>query len=102
MKTISDRGFLPSPKDIKFVLTVPTIWNDRSKQLMREAAILCMRFCIHFFFKKAGSDKLQLTLALEPEAASIYCQRESLEKLRINHEQSKLTKPKTRYLVADI
>ena len=54
-----------------------------------------MRFCIHFF-KTAGIDKPQLTLALEPE--SIYCQRES----RINHEQSKLTKPKTRYLVGDI
>ena len=41
-------------------------------------------------------------MALEPEAASIYCQRESLEKLRINQDQSKLTKPNTRYLVADI
>ena len=44
----------------------------------------------------------QLEIALEPEAASIYCQRESLEKLRINYEQSKLTNPKTRYLIADI
>ena len=41
-------------------------------------------------------------MALEPEAASIYCQRESLEKLRFNQDQSKLTKPNTRYLVADI
>nr|XP_022309539.1 heat shock 70 kDa protein 12A-like isoform X2 [Crassostrea virginica] len=90
LKTINDRGFTPKREDIKFVLTVPAIWNDISKQFMRTAAI------------KAGIEKSQLTLALEPEAASIYCQRESLEKLRIGQQQSKLTKPKTRYLLADI
>ena len=37
--TIDDRGFLPNTKDIKFILTVPAIWNDRSKEFMREAAI---------------------------------------------------------------
>ena len=57
---------------------------------------------IYALFYKAGIDKIQLTLALEPEAASIYCQRESLEKLRLTQEQSKLTNPKTRYLIADI
>ena len=40
-------------------------------------------------------------MALEPEAASIYCQRESAEKLSFG-QQKKLTKPGTRYLVADI
>ena len=30
--------------DIKWVLTVPAIWNDQSKQFMREAAekVLCL------------------------------------------------------------
>nr|XP_022310846.1 heat shock 70 kDa protein 12A-like isoform X2 [Crassostrea virginica] len=70
LKTICDRGFLRSPKDVKFVLTVPAIWNDRSKHFMRAAAV------------QAGIDDSQLTLALEPEAASIYCQRESLENMR--------------------
>ena len=39
LKTIGDRGFLRSPNDVKFVLTVPAIWNDRSKQFMRAAAV---------------------------------------------------------------
>ena len=39
LKTIGDRGFLQSSNNIKFVLTVPAIWNDRSKQFMREAAV---------------------------------------------------------------
>ena len=39
LKTINDRGFTPKREDIKFVLTVPAIWNDISKQFMRTAAI---------------------------------------------------------------
>ncbi|XP_060585136.1 heat shock 70 kDa protein 12B-like [Ruditapes philippinarum] len=49
------------PTDIGWVLTVPAIWSDASKQFMREAAI------------KAGIYNDQLRVALEPEAASIYC-----------------------------
>ncbi|XP_069110662.1 heat shock 70 kDa protein 12A-like [Argopecten irradians] len=47
--------------DIHWVLTVPAIWSDAAKQFMREAA------------KQAGIHDKQLTLALEPEAAAIYC-----------------------------
>ncbi|XP_033749127.1 heat shock 70 kDa protein 12B-like [Pecten maximus] len=50
-----------SEKDITWVLTVPAIWNEPAKQFMREAAI------------KTGIDKDKLMLALEPEAAAIYC-----------------------------
>ncbi|KAK3577080.1 hypothetical protein CHS0354_037109 [Potamilus streckersoni] len=50
-------------EDIHWVLTVPAIWNDSSKQFMREAA------------SKAGISNDLLTLALEPEAASIYCMK---------------------------
>ena len=39
LKTINDRGFFPKPENIKFVLTVPAIWNDISKQFMRIAAM---------------------------------------------------------------
>ncbi|XP_033731577.1 heat shock 70 kDa protein 12A-like [Pecten maximus] len=49
--------------DIHWVLTVPAIWNFKAKQFMREAA------------HKAGIDDNQLTLALEPEAASLYCRK---------------------------
>lgn len=47
--------------DVTWVLTVPAIWNDSSKQFMREAA------------KKAGICDQMLIIALEPEAASLYC-----------------------------
>ncbi|XP_069123377.1 heat shock 70 kDa protein 12A-like [Argopecten irradians] len=50
-----------SEKDITWVLTVPAIWNEPAKQFMREAAV------------KAGIDKDKLMLALEPEAAALYC-----------------------------
>ncbi|XP_062613904.1 heat shock 70 kDa protein 12A-like [Saccostrea cucullata] len=48
--------------DIDFILTVPAIWGDKAKMFMREAAL------------KAGIKKDRLIIALEPEAASIYCQ----------------------------
>ncbi|XP_060588401.1 heat shock 70 kDa protein 12A-like [Ruditapes philippinarum] len=50
--------------DIRWVLTVPAIWNDLSKKFMREAAA------------NAGIPDHMLLLALEPEAASLYCKRE--------------------------
>ncbi|XP_060582170.1 heat shock 70 kDa protein 12B-like isoform X2 [Ruditapes philippinarum] len=47
--------------DIHWVLTVPAIWTDGSKQFMREAAIM------------TGIQSKRLTIALEPEAASMFC-----------------------------
>ncbi|XP_052229233.1 heat shock 70 kDa protein 12A-like [Dreissena polymorpha] len=47
--------------DIHWVLTVPAIWNEHAKQFIRTAA------------REAGIKMGQLSLALEPEAASIYC-----------------------------
>ena len=51
-------------EDIKWVLTVPAIWEEKSKQIMINASI------------KAGlikkDDDKSLFLALEPEAASFY------------------------------
>ena len=51
-------------KDIKWVLTVPAIWEEKSKQIMINASI------------KAGlineNDDKSLFLALEPEVAGIY------------------------------
>ncbi|XP_056013068.1 heat shock 70 kDa protein 12A-like isoform X2 [Ostrea edulis] len=54
-------------RDIDYVLTVPAIRGDAAKMFMREAAV------------KAGIPRDQLTIALEPEAASIYCQYMYLE-----------------------
>ncbi|KAL3871021.1 hypothetical protein ACJMK2_039045 [Sinanodonta woodiana] len=46
---------------IRWVLTVPAIWDESAKQFMRKAAV------------EAGIPNEQLTLALEPEVASLYC-----------------------------
>ena len=46
-----------SKKDIKWVVTVPAIWNEHAKQLMKNCAI------------KAGMD--DILISLEPEAASL-------------------------------
>ncbi|XP_062619390.1 heat shock 70 kDa protein 12B-like [Saccostrea cucullata] len=89
LKTMRDRGVETRQTDIKFVLTIPSIWNDRSKEFMRTAAV------------EAGIRNDSLVLALEPEAASVYCQRVPLENLK--HGTGKtISVPGTRYLVADI
>ncbi|XP_052235934.1 heat shock 70 kDa protein 12A-like isoform X4 [Dreissena polymorpha] len=49
------------PDEIHWVLTVPAIWNDQAKHFMRLAA------------QEAEMSPEQLTLAFEPEAASIFC-----------------------------
>ncbi|KAL5012666.1 hypothetical protein ScPMuIL_011217 [Solemya velum] len=54
--------------DIHWVITVPAIWNDAAKQFMREAAI------------RAGIEDNHITLALEPEVASIYCKMLPLQR----------------------
>ncbi|XP_064603037.1 heat shock 70 kDa protein 12A-like isoform X2 [Liolophura sinensis] len=48
--------------EIQYVITVPAIWDEDAKQFMRKAAV------------QAGIPSEQVTLALEPEAASIFCQ----------------------------
>ncbi|XP_052795788.1 heat shock 70 kDa protein 12A-like [Mya arenaria] len=48
-------------KDIHWILTVPAIWSDRAKVFMRTAAV------------NAGIPEDMLSLALEPEAASLDC-----------------------------
>ncbi|VDI02851.1 Hypothetical predicted protein [Mytilus galloprovincialis] len=48
--------------DTNWILTVPAIWSDTAKLFMRKGA------------EMAGIAEDKLTLALEPEAASIYCQ----------------------------
>ena len=39
LKPLNSRGVLSNQENVKFVLTVPAIWSDRSKQFMRVAAI---------------------------------------------------------------
>ncbi|XP_078317808.1 heat shock 70 kDa protein 12A-like [Crassostrea virginica] len=77
--------------DVEFVITVPAIWDDRSKQFMREAA------------KGAGIDSSPITIALEPEAASIHCQYIPASDLNLSLSKylGELAVG-TKYLIADL
>lgn len=73
---------------IHWVLTIPAIWDDPAKQFMREAA------------KRANIPSENLTMALEPEAASIYCKHLSLEKGE-DQKSFSVFQEGSRYLVLD-
>lgn len=79
-------------EDIHYVLTVPAIWDDSAKQFMREAAV------------KAGITEKQLSIALEPETASIYCQHLQLTRQTDKGGASFLgvAETGTRFMVVDL
>uniref|UniRef100_A0AAU0MTL2 Heat shock protein family A member 12 variant X11 n=1 Tax=Urechis unicinctus TaxID=6432 RepID=A0AAU0MTL2_UREUN len=78
---------------IRWVLTVPAIWTDGAKQFMRQAAV------------QAGlveeTDSGNLILALEPEAASLCCQKLPLAKFAMRGDSSVKLSTGTKYLVLD-
>ncbi|KAK3587875.1 hypothetical protein CHS0354_019764 [Potamilus streckersoni] len=78
------KGITVNMKDILWVVTVPAIWSDSAKQLMREAA------------NRAGILNEDLILALEPEAASIWCKEDPGMNLQ-NYFQ-----PGRKYVLLDI
>ncbi|KAL3880082.1 hypothetical protein ACJMK2_032351 [Sinanodonta woodiana] len=75
-------------EDVHWVLTVPAIWDDKAKNFMRTAA------------EMAGIKGENLSIALEPEAASFYCKYLPVEKLSDKSEISCFETGK-RYLVLD-
>ncbi|XP_064465912.1 heat shock 70 kDa protein 12A-like isoform X2 [Ornithodoros turicata] len=99
------------PDDVRWVVTVPAIWRQPAKQFMRSAAY------------KAGigspDSPDQLIIALEPEAASIYCRKLRMHQLvpdappptrlylfrdiipDLNVDRAVEDKPGTRYMVVD-
>ncbi|MFT7816376.1 heat shock 70 kDa protein 12A-like [Arapaima gigas] len=90
----SGREFIAS--DVTWVLTVPAIWEPAAKQFMREAAV------------EAGlvsdfhSD--QLILALEPEAASVWCKQlpsEGFVAQGASQDNRLEQNPGTQYVVVD-
>ncbi|XP_063413407.1 heat shock 70 kDa protein 12A-like [Mytilus trossulus] len=77
--------------DIHYVLTVPAIWEDKAKMFMRKSA------------EKAGIKGYQLTIALEPEAASIYCQELRTDREnKTNITFSETIKEGMKYVVVDL
>ncbi|KAH3842748.1 hypothetical protein DPMN_116252 [Dreissena polymorpha] len=87
MKALKKRGNVEN-KDIHWIITVPAIWTDFSKQFMREAAY------------KADIKGSQLTIALEPEAASLFCQYLSTE--QIHGESFDVERTGSKYMVIDL
>ncbi|CAG2220714.1 unnamed protein product [Mytilus edulis] len=83
-----ETGKAIEPHEIRWVLTVPTIWTDASKQFMRE--------CAH----QAGIDDNKLVIALEPEAASIFCLFQ--ENSRASNERRLLNRTGQKYMIIDL
>ncbi|NWR32318.1 HS12A protein, partial [Tachuris rubrigastra] len=74
LKELSDQGGSDFENtEVRWVITVPAIWKQPAKQFMRQAAY------------KAGmaspENPEQLVIALEPEAASIYCRKLRLHQM---------------------
>ncbi|KAL3878564.1 hypothetical protein ACJMK2_030901 [Sinanodonta woodiana] len=89
MESNSYRNSALQISDIRWVLTVPAIWNDAAKQFMREAA------------EKAGLSSDQLLIALEPEAASIFCQTLQIKISDDSEDGMGTFQPGDKYLILD-
>ncbi|XP_048734696.2 heat shock 70 kDa protein 12A-like [Ostrea edulis] len=86
---LKTQGLEIKTDEIRWVLTVPAIWSDPAKQFMREAA------------KMAGLDK-RLHIALEPEAASLFCQHLPVERLVGASKGFGVSRKGTKYMVIDL
>lgn len=75
--------------DIHWVLTVPAIWTDSAKQFMRRAA------------EEGGIHSESLTIALEPEAASIFCRHLPLDRFIDSSGDIAKYPPGTKYMILD-
>ncbi|XP_061184484.1 heat shock 70 kDa protein 12A-like [Saccostrea echinata] len=82
--TIKDRSLTFDKNNILYVITVPAIWKQSAKLFMKEAAL------------KAGILEAQLLIALEPEAAAMYC------KSLPDQTLTETFKPNKRYMVLDL
>ncbi|XP_053396353.1 heat shock 70 kDa protein 12B-like [Mercenaria mercenaria] len=91
MKMLQGRMFGCGIKEdeIQWVLTVPAIWNDAAKQFMREAA------------QEAGILEDKLSIALEPEAASLFCRHLPVEKLSSDKTTLSTFEVGKKYIVLD-
>ncbi|CAC5360453.1 unnamed protein product [Mytilus coruscus] len=88
-----EKGHTVVKDNISWIITVPAIWTDAAKQFMRQAA------------EEASIPSNRLTLALEPEVASIYIGALNVEKSQ-GPSDSDVTlvksAPGSRFMVVDI
>ena len=89
IKKIVGSGYVE--EDIRWCLTVPAIWTDYQKQLMREAAVT------------AGfpGDDDRLIFALEPEAAAHYARLAGVRTVGMSGKRANLMSPGSRFMIAD-
>ncbi|KAL3857488.1 hypothetical protein ACJMK2_012156 [Sinanodonta woodiana] len=81
------RNLTVEERRIRWVITVPAIWNEKAKNIMRKSA------------EMAGIQGDQLLLALEPEAAAIHCLYLPEQERRGMHD---LGSPRDKFLVVDL
>lgn len=84
------------PCDITWIITVPTMWSEAAKQIMREAARAGFRDTLDS----------QIKIALEPEAAALCCRAQQLgRQLSLsspNASLSDLLQVGSNFIVADL
>lgn len=90
MRLLETEGIDIKWSEIRWVLTVPAIWSDKAKQVMRESA------------EQANIPGDNLLIALEPEAAAIYCQYLPKEKLVGTESVLNLSETGVRYMIVDL
>ncbi|XP_053385546.1 heat shock 70 kDa protein 12B-like [Mercenaria mercenaria] len=88
LERVKDTQLDDIESDISWILTVPAIWRDEAKQFMKEAA------------EQAGIPKERQTIALEPEAASVFCYELPVEKTVGRRALSRL-QVGDRYMIID-
>ncbi|VDI82370.1 Hypothetical predicted protein [Mytilus galloprovincialis] len=90
LKMLDTRGKIVHNDEVQWVLTVPAIWTDKAKKFMRSCA------------EAAGIPANNLIVALEPEAASIFCQFLQTEKKDCSEPGFTVTAEGTEYMVVDL
>ncbi|WP_406113788.1 Hsp70 family protein [Kitasatospora purpeofusca] len=89
VEEVQKSGF--SADEIRWCLTVPAIWDDYQKQLMKEAAVA------------AGlpDDPRRMQLVLEPEAAAYHARVSTVRTVHASGGRASLLSRGSRFLVAD-
>ncbi|MEV4383546.1 hypothetical protein [Streptosporangium sp. NPDC049644] len=89
LKNITASGYVE--EEIRWCLTVPAIWSDYQKQVMRELAVA------------AGlpGDRKRLLLAIEPEVAAYYVRVSGVRTIGMSGKRASLMTPRSRFIVVD-
>ncbi|KAI5740813.1 hypothetical protein M8J76_007491 [Diaphorina citri] len=83
LRELNDQAEEPVSRDeIRWVITVPAIWSQQAKQFIREAAYSADLCNIHAYD--------QLLIALEPEAAAIFCRSLRLSQMFTRANESSI------------